>query len=320
MLATMVVLLCVAVVFRLLVGDRGGGFHWPESGDLWRIRSDRVVAGLVVGISLAVGGVMLQSLLRNPLASPDLIGPGAGAGLGVMVAIYLTTTESGPVISTAALAVPALIGALIALGLVYILSQRRGFVEPVSLVLVGVMVSIICGALTMLVSRLLPPDAKWVGAAWMYGSIGDDIRPSTLWMTGAVAVAATAFGAWAGPAMDAAAMSEDEARSVGVAVGPLRLALFGCSGALAAGAVVLAGPIGFVGLVCPHLFRLLAGPGHRALILGSAATGAALVVAADGAVKVISVETGRLPIGILTTLIGGPVFLMLLRKSATASD
>ncbi len=319
MLALMILALAGAVVVRLLVGDREG-LHWPESAELWRLRGERAWAGVLVGACLAVAGVLLQSLLRNPLASPDLIGPAAGAGLGVMVAVMVGHAAGSAVLSTAALAGPALIGSLGALAAVYVLAQRRGFVEPVSLVLVGVMVSIICGALTMLVSRLLPPDAARVGAAWMFGSISDEVNRPTLWTVSAVALSATVFGAWAGPALDAAAMSEDEARSVGVAVGPLRLALFVCAGVLAAGAVVIAGPVGFVGLVCPHLFRLMAGPAHRALVLGSCAAGAALVVAADAAVKAVEVDTGRLPIGILTTLIGGPVFLVLLRKSAARAE
>lgn len=316
MLGAMFLLLVAAVVLRLLVGDPRGGLHWPESADFWTLRGDRAWAGAIVGVALAVGGVMLQSLLRNPLASPDLIGPGAGAGLGVMIAVYVGHAAGVPMVSTAAFAGPATLGSVGALALVYILAQRRGFVEPVSLVLIGVMTSLICGALTMLVSRLMPPDAARVGSLWMFGAISDEVQRPTLWAVSAVALGATAFGAWAGPAMDAAAMSEDEARSVGVAVAPLRLAMFGISGILAAAAVVIAGPIGFVGLVCPHLFRLLAGPSHRVLILGAAAAGAALVVAADAAVKAVEVDTGRLPIGILTTLLGGPIFLWLLRRDA----
>jgi iron complex transport system permease protein len=317
MLAAMLLLLAAAVALRFVVGDPRGGLHWPENADFWRLRGDRVWAGAIVGTALAVGGVLLQSLLRNPLASPDLIGPGAGAGLGVMIAVYLGHAAQGSaMVSTAVLAGPALLGSLGALAVVYLLAQRRGFVEPVSLVLVGVMASIICGALTMLISRLLPPDAAKVGGLWMFGAISDEVRRPTLWGATAVAGIALAFGAWAGPAMDAAAMSEDEARSVGVAIGPLRLAMFLFAGILAAAAVVLAGPIGFVGLVCPHVFRLLAGPSHRALVLGAALAGASLVVGADAAVKAVEIGTGRLPIGILTTLIGGPIFLLLLRGDA----
>jgi iron complex transport system permease protein len=314
MLAMMAALLLLAVAARLLVGDAQQGLRWPESPAVWELRAGRVWAAGAVGVALAVGGVFLQSLLRNPLASPDLIGPGAGAGLGVMIAVYAGHAAGAGSLSTASLAGPALIGSLGALALVYTLAQRRGLVEPVSLVLVGVMTSITCGAITMLISRLLPPDAARVGSVWMFGSISDDVPGPVLWVVSAVAVAATAYGAFSGPAMDAMAMSEDEARSVGVPVGRMRLALFALAGILAAAAVVIAGPIGFVGLVCPHLFRLLAGPSHRALVLGAALAGAALVIGADAAVKAWPTESGRLPVGVLTTLIGGPVFLALLRR------
>ena len=119
--------------------------------------------------------------------------------------------------------------------------------------------------------------------------------------------------AW-GPLVDGAAFSDDEAHSMGVPLGRLRLGLFTVSGVMTAACVVLAGPIGFVGLVCPHVVRLLIGPTHRGLAVGSAIAGAAMLVLADVLVEVVVVRTGRLPIGVLTAMIGGPVFLVLLRR------
>src|SRR5262249_33567891 len=139
------------------------------------------------------------------------------------------------------------------------------------------------------------------------------------WVFGLLTLGAIALGVASGRAMDAAAMSDDEARSVGVPIGGLRLAMFLASGVLTASAVVLAGPIGFVGLVCPRVVRLLAGPGHRVLVVGAALAGAALIVGADTFIAAIDLARGRLPIGILTALIGGPVFIVLLRRESVTA-
>jgi iron complex transport system permease protein len=109
-------------------------------------------------------------------------------------------------------------------------------------------------------------------------------------------------------------MSEDEARSVGVRLGALRTTLFLLAGALSAGSVLLAGPIGFVGLVCPHLGRLLGGPSHRLLVVNSCILGGAVIVLADAGVRLIDLGAGRMPLGVLTALIGGPVFIAMLRR------
>ncbi len=320
----LVVLLALSVFARLLIGDSfGGGAHWPESPEIWGARLHRLVPGLLVGSSLAIGGVLLQSLLRNPLASPDLIGPGAGAGLAVMMRAYVLFQIIGPKASETALdsgaaanAPAALVGAVGALVLVYFLSQRRGLVEPVSLILTGVIVSILCGAVTMLLANLLGEPGFRV-ARWSIGALSEDTSDAALAIVGAGVAVGLCAGLYLGPAMDVASLSDDEARSSGVGLGRLRVVLFILAGALTAGAVVLAGPVGFVGLACPHLVRLLAGPSHRVLLLGSAITGAALVVGADALTKAIApFGSGLIPIGVLTALIGGPVFIVLLRHDA----
>jgi iron complex transport system permease protein len=207
------------------------------------------------------------------------------------------------------------VGALAALGVVYMLGQRRGFVEPVLLVLVGVMVSVICGAGTMLLSSLMR-DGGFAAIRWSMGSISDDVPRGVLLLVGGVTLAAVGLGMWLGRAMDVASLSEEEARSMGVPIERLRLLLFVASGVLTAGAVLVAGPIGFVGLVCPHAVRLLAGPGHRVLVIGAALAGAALVIGADVAVRAVDLGAGRLPIGVFTALVGGPVFIGMLRRGA----
>lgn len=315
----LIVLLGAAIALRLALGP--SGLAWPEHG-AWRLRLDRVLSGVVVGAALALAGVFLQSLLRNPLASPDLIGPASGAGLAVTLSTYLTATVGGatsvPATTTVSSAA-ALAGALGALALVYALSQTRGHVEPVRLVLVGVIVSIMCGAGTMFLMYLMPDRGVSI-SRWTIGALSDDAPRAALLAGMCLVPTAVLLGAVAAPMLDASGMGDDEAASVGVPIRSLRISLFIGAGALTALAVVLAGPIGFIGLVAPHLVRLAAGPGHRTVVPGSALCGAMLVVGADAATRAIDLGSGRMPIGILTALLGGMVFIWMARRSLARVD
>jgi len=209
---------------------------------------------------------------------------------------------------------PPILGAFVMVALVYVLAQRRGVLEPGTLILTGVILSIIAGALTMFVRQLLPDAGVAMTARWLMGNLRDDFS-LTSWAitTGIIAIGLVA-SAKIGPSLDAAALSDDEARSVGLNLPRLRLVVFLIASAMTGAAVVAAGPIGFVGLICPHLMRLLVGPSHRALVLSSALAGAVLLVLADSAVTVVRFDSGRMPIGVLTALIGGPLFIMILRS------
>ncbi|MHC4414490.1 MAG: FecCD family ABC transporter permease [Planctomycetota bacterium] len=278
------------------------------------IRWTAVAVGATVGSALATSGVLLQALLRNPLASPFILGISAGAGLGVMVAIYLSYEPDAPAHpSASAHGLAALIGALAVLGIVYTLSQRRGWLDPVSLILIGVIVSAICGALIMFLHHLVPTGLHWELTRWMMGRIPESAPTATLAVAGGLAVVGAAVAMLMGRAMDAATLGDDEARSVGLALGPLRLWMFVLAGALTAGAVALCGPIGFVGLVAPHAGRLILGPRHTPLVLGAALVGILLVVGADVGRQAIQLGAGRMPIGVFTALLGGPAFIWLLR-------
>jgi len=301
-----------AVALRLFAAT--GGLDVPRDGVEWELRGLRIVCGLSVGAALAISGVMLQALLRNPLAEPAVLGLTSGAGLGVVLALYAGYAATGAIVRYEPPAIPALLGALAALGIVGALGQRRGVIEPVSLILIGVVVSLICGAGIVFVQHLMPDRGVAMSARWVMGAINDDVAWSWALCIGALTLAGVGVGAWQGPTMDAAALGEDEARSVGVRLGVVRAWLFVLSGALTAGAVLLAGPIGFVGLVCPHLVRLLAGPSHRVVVIGSALLGAALIVLADASVKMIDLGGGRMPIGVITAIVGGPVFIWMLRR------
>jgi iron complex transport system permease protein len=302
----------VAVAFRLFAAP--DGFGVPIDSIEWRLRSERILSGLAVGGSLAVAGVFLQALLRNPLAEPAILGLTSGAGLGVVVWIYLAYQATGAIVQYHAPIAPALLGSLGALAIVGALGQRRGLIDPITLILVGVVVSLICGAGILFIQYLMPDRGVAMASRWVMGALSDDIGMGWILAVAGLTVVSTAIGVWLGPAIDAATMSEDEARSVGVRLGALRTTLFLLAGALSAGSVLLAGPIGFVGLVCPHLGRILGGPSHRSLVVNSCILGGAVIVLADAGVRLVDLGAGRMPLGVLTALIGGPVFIAMLRR------
>ncbi len=314
-LCILAALAVTAAVLRILIDrDTAGtiGLAWPQPEYAW-LRWTALAVGATVGAGLATSGVLLQALLRNPLASPFILGITAGAGLGVMTAMYLGHVAGMASTWTATSVTPALAGALAVMGVVYTLAQRRGWIDPVSLVLVGVIVSAVCGALIMLLQHLVPAGLHGEITRWMMGRIPQSMPMSSLVFAGGLSVAGIVIATVMGRAMDAATLGDDEARSVGLSIGPLRVWMFLLAGALTAGAVALCGPIGFVGLIAPHAARLVLGPHHTPLVIGAALAGVILVVGADVARQAIDLGTGRMPIGVFTALIGGPAFIWLLR-------
>ncbi len=305
-------LLAVGVAARL--GATRGGFEWPEEPIILELRALRVCAAVTIGAALATAGVLLQSMLRNPLASPFILGLTSGAGLGIVVATYVGYAVAQELSTHRPPLGAAVLGAFAALALVYALSQRRGLVDPATLILVGVIVSVICGALTELFLHLMPDRGLAVYARWVMGEISEETTWDRVGLIGAITLLGVVVSAVMGPALDAAALGHDEARSVGVPLGALHGMCFVIAGVLTAGTIVLAGPIGFVGLICPHLARAVGGPRHRGLVLVAALAGAALLVLADLAVTLPALASGRMPIGVLTALLGGPVFILLLRR------
>ena len=295
--------------WRLSVGPSAG--VGPAFDQIMGIRWRKCLAGVVVGASLGVAGVLLQGLLRNPLASPDIMGLASGAGFAVMVTIYIAQLAGGSVVSGINPMPPALVGAFGTLLLVYLLSQRGGLIDPVSMVLVGVIISITAAAGTMLVQHLMPDRGVYSGR-WLLGGLDDEITFARVTFAGVLcAVVVGVSLAWA-RVLDAAMMSPDEARSVGIRLGWVRAWQFAGSGVLTGAAVALAGPIGFIGLVAPHLARGLVGPGHAWSLPAAGLVGAILVVGADASIRAVDLASGRLPLGVLTALLGGPIFLIML--------
>ena len=271
------------------------------------IRLPRAILGLLVGAVLGLSGAAMQGFLRNPLAEPGLIGVSSSAALGAVLAL-----QSG-VAAAFALALPlaALAGAGVSVVLILLLAGPRG--GALSLILAGIAISALTGALTSLVLNLSPnPFAAMEIVYWMMGSLAD--RSMThVWLAAPFMLAGMALLLLTGRALDALTLGEDAARSLGVNLERLRLVLIGGT-ALAVGAsVAVAGAIGFVGLVIPHLLRPLTGGQPSRLLLASALGGAAMILASDIAVRLIAPDQD-LKLGVLTALVGAPFFLHLLWK------
>jgi ABC-type Fe3+-siderophore transport system permease subunit len=325
--AALAALLAGAIALRLAIGrDPVAGaleLAWPDPV-LRSLRLGAVWSAVVAGASLGLSGLLLQVLLRNPLASPFVLGLSSGAGLGATVAAWaagaagvagaggwitaLATTGAGQVL-------PATIGALLTLGIVLTLGTRRGMIDPVSMVLAGTVVAAICGAITLLVQYAMPPSSRADAAIWFMGRVPELPDRWVLAVAIAVLVVVSVWAGLAARTFDAASASDDEARSLGVRLSTLRLGMYVAAGATAATSVALCGPIAFVGFVAPHIARLLLGARHAPLVLGSAVAGALVLVAADVARQALDLGMGRMPVGVLTALVGGPAFLLVLRSS-----
>jgi iron complex transport system permease protein len=296
---------------------------WPEPA-IASLRAGALWSAVVAGASLGLSGLLLQVLLRNPLASPFVLGLSSGAGLGATLAAWAAGAAGvagagGWVAALAATGapqvLPATIGALLTLGIVLALGMRRGVIEPVSMVLAGTVVAAICGALTLLVQYAMPPVSRADAAIWFLGRVPELPDRAVLTASIVVLVAAAAWSWVSARAFDAASVSDDEARSLGVRLVTLRIGMYIAAGATAATSVALCGPVAFVGFVAPHIARLLLGARHGPLVMGSIVSGALVLVAADAARQAMDLGMGRMPVGVLTALVGGPAFLLVLRSS-----
>ena len=285
----------------LVTGDGAAGMVMRE------IRLPRAILGLAVGAALGLAGAAMQGFLRNPLAEPGLIGTTSAAALGAVIAIHTG------LYAAFALALPlmALAGAAVAVGLILALAGPRG--RALSLILAGIAISALMGALTALALNLAPsPYAATEIVFWMMGSLADRSMQH-VWLAlpflglGAALLAATGRG------LDALTLGEDAAESLGVSLTALRLQIVFGTAALVGAATAVAGAVGFVGLVVPHLLRRAVGARPAALLPASALGGAAMLLAADIATRLVLPDRD-LKLGVLTALVGAPFFLQLVRR------
>lgn len=282
---------------------------------VWQLRMPRVVGAAATGAGLALAGAVLQSLTRNDLADPYLLGISGGATVGAVSVIVLGVGVAG-LGGTAALGAGAFGGALAALVLVLGLATgRSGDLPPARTVLAGVAIGQICAAYTSFVVIMSGDhDAARRVLAWTMGSLAGLRWHSATVLVVVALVALVAILACAAD-LDAFAFGDASASSLGVSIRKVRWLLMVGTALLTACLVAYTGAIGFVGLVVPHVVRLVCGPLHRRLLPLSALTGAILMIWADTAARSI-VEGQEIPIGVVTAVLGAPVFAYLLRRES----
>lgn len=279
------------------------------------IRLPRVMLGLAVGAALGMAGLLTQALFRNPLADPGLIGVSGGAALFAVTTIVLGTAMGGAALPRLAgpylLPVAAFLGALTATLLIFRLASEAGRVAVATLLLVGVAVNALAMTGIGFLTYLSDDQQLRMLTFWTMGGLGAASWPMVavvLPAGGAIVLASLRFA----PALDLLQLGEAEARHLGVDVERLKRRAVLAVALLVGVAVAAAGIVGFVGLVVPHLVRLLTGPGHRWVAPGAALLGAALVLFADVLARILMVPA-ELPIGLVTSALGAPFFLALLR-------
>ncbi len=314
----MILLLTVLIGISCGIADlswqelKAGLFFGVQSENyriVYLIRMPRVFCGILAGTNLALAGCILQGILRNPLADPGIIGVTAGAGLFAMVIMIILPEITNLV------PIAAFIGAMVAVAIVFALSWQRG-VQPLRMILAGVAVAAFFGgaqtALMVFYSDRIQSTINWMaggfqGASWSHVSM---ILPYTL-----LGLAAVFFiSRW----LNALQLGEDTARSIGLPVEKIRFVLLILAALLAASAVSVAGMLGFVGLVIPHMVRLVTGSDFDYLLPCSAIWGGAFVSMTDSAAR-LALAPIEVPVGVFMSFFGAPFFLYLLKKGMKSS-
>ncbi|MFG6539245.1 FecCD family ABC transporter permease [Sulfitobacter sp. CS16] len=287
----------------LVFGDEG-----PMTLVMREIRLPRALLAVMIGGSLGLAGAAMQGYLRNPLADPGLIGVSGSAALGAVLAIQTGLAASFAL----GLPLAALAGALIGVFLVLVLAGPRG--SSLTLILAGIAISALAGAVTSLVLNLSPnPFAANEIVFWMMGSLAD--RSMThVWIALPLIVLGAVLLATLTRGLDALTLGEDAAEAMGIGLRRMRLTLIFGTAAVVGASTAVAGAIGFVGLVVPHLLRPLVGAQPGKLLWASAFGGAAMLLAADIAVRII-LPARDLKLGVVTALVGAPLFLHLIYRT-----
>jgi iron complex transport system permease protein len=308
----------VSVVHDWLLGAAPGNeaLNARDRLIVYDIRLPRVILGVLIGAALAVSGAVMQGLFRNPLADPGLIGVSAGSSLGAVAVIVLGATVLAPFTSalgTLALPLAAFCGGLATTLVLYQVATRHGRTSVATMLLAGIALAALAMALTGILIFMADDRQLRDLTFWQLGSLGGATWPKIA-SVGPIIILALAAMPFMARGLNALALGEATAGHLGIPVQRLKYtAIVGVSAAVGA-SVAVSGGIGFVGIVVPHLLRLLIGPDNRYLLPASALLGASMLLIADAVARVI-VAPAELPIGIVTAIAGAPFFLwILLRK------
>lgn len=277
---------------------------------VWELRLPRVLTAGAVGAGLAIAGVVMQAITRNPLADPYLLGLSSGASLGAVAVLLLG--------SALLLPFAAFLGAVVALAATLLLAGAFGHITPGRTILAGIAVSALAGAVTsLIIFWTVTGDSYREILAWLLGSLAGARWPAVTITVVAIIVAGIPI-MLSGRVLDAFAFGDASAATLGVNVQATRWIMLTAAALLTGAMVSVSGAIGFVGLILPHAVRLLVGPRHRLLLPLSALVGASFLIWADTAARSLF-DPRELPVGIVTAIIGAPVFAVLLARKKVSS-
>ncbi len=299
----------IAILLSKLSIDIGVDFAPTDESVVWVIRVPRMILAALVGAGLGVSGAALQGLFRNPLADPSLIGVSSGAAFAVALAVLIGLTSTAVFIQP----LVAFVGGLIFTLGIYSFARSGGRAQMATMLLVGIAVNALLASAISFILSLSDDAALRDIVYWILGSLGGSVW-NFVFTAGPLILLAIAILIRQSGALNLLTLGDAEARHLGVPVERAQFTIV-TAAALATGAgVAVAGVVGFVGLVAPHLVRLAVGPDHRRLIPASAVAGAILVLGADLGARTI-VAPAELPLGVVTALIGTPVFLYLIHRA-----
>lgn len=319
----LIVFLPMAVLTLLLAPWIGSGaldlsvLTRPGAEDLdaiifWQIRVPRVLLAMLAGMGLSLGGVVFQAIFRNPLATPFTLGVAGGASLGVTLSLFLGISFT--VLGISGLSLAAMIGAITSITLVYGISRASGNTSPHSMLLGGVAISFFFSSLILLFQYLGDISNTFRIIHWLMGDLSrasyDTVFQALPFILSGIIITASLHRE-----LNLLSLNDDLAASYGLRVERMRRVLFLAVSLMIAGIITVCGPIGFVGIMAPHICRLIIGTNHRHLIPASILFGGTFLVICDTIARTLA-TTAEVPVGIITALLGGPFFLWLLfRKS-----
>ena len=292
-----------------LSGTELGAYTQEQWAVIWHIRLPRILVGILVGAALGVSGGVMQGVFSNPLADPGIIGVSAGASFGAVVAVSLGLTAA----SMYYMPILALVGALVSVAVTVSLASKNGKIPVMTLLLAGVAVSMFLSAMTSGILTFMNEYRLREFLFWMVGGLDFRRWEHVFLAAGPVLVGITVL-TFLARHLNVLVLGEDEAKAVGMPVVLIRLILLFVASLTTAAAVCVSGSIGFVGLVVPHIMRLLLGPEHRTLLPACALAGALFLISCDTLGRLVAAPA-EIRVGIVTALTGAPYFLFLLRKA-----
>lgn len=312
-LSVLMVLLFLSIAIGLINGAVDvpfGQLLFKENSTLLTMRLLRIFTAILAGSGLAVSGIVLQAILRNSLAEPYLLGTSSGAGLAAVLAMVAG-------ISRVYLPLAAFLGAVVSIALVYHLALEGNRVNDKSLILSGVIVSTLLSAVIVFLMSLFPEKALHEMTWWLWGSLQVYDLRLILWVSLPVISGIAVIYCFAQD-LNAISLGEEEAHHLGVDTQKIKKILILITALITSSLICICGIIGFVGLIVPHMMRLVAGPNHRSLIPLTCVAAAVFMVVCD-ILSRVAFAPAEIPIGVITAIIGAPVFMVLLRRSGRIS-